>query len=620
MQKILTDIRMVAALLMASATLAACSSEDNITNEQPVQPTEHVYTMTVSAAKGGDATTRALSLDGKTLNATWAEGEEVTVYNNTKEALLGGTLKAQTSGANTTLKGELTGTIEAGDQLTLRFNSANYASQDGTLDYIAANCDYAEATVTVASVADGNITVTEAAADFQNRQAIVKFTLKDQDGNDINVSKLTISAESNRLVSTGGLRGSGAKTYYTGYTVDAGTGNTGVNGGYDQLLNGNIDTKWCVNKDTKSDGVWFVEFHTASAVQVDGYKLTTAEDTQDYSGRNPKNWTLKAKANSGDAWAVIDTKTGNTDMPAANHSSVDFDTDVIGGMYQYFRLEVSAVQSDDWFQLSEMQLFGCSERGFSFRYGDVNVTPAAATNELTVALNNQRGAPDTYTLTAIGDSYDYTYTKSGVTFESGKYYAITVKMTKVVRWLSSATPADYGMVVCAAGHLHKAKTAVPDGCTGVGILGKVTETGHGLILSLQEDTKKLSYFQIIYNSDAASYAGTTLRVLQSGCHTLTNYTKLGSTVVSGWAVAPIYDYEAIFINLGSTRRAQRGTGYGDNLNDYLTTGVGGAQLEGIFWSATGDDENSSNAFYFCRGWWASDEGTEILSIRPVLGF
>ena len=88
MKKFLTDIRTMAALLMASATLAACSSEDNIIDEQPVQPKGQVYTMTVSATKGGDAadsratTTRALSLDGedgKTLNATWATYEDVYV-------------------------------------------------------------------------------------------------------------------------------------------------------------------------------------------------------------------------------------------------------------------------------------------------------------------------------------------------------------------------------------------------------------------------------------------------------------------------------------------------------------------------------------------------------------
>ena len=55
--------------------------------------------------------------------------------------------------------------------------------------------------------------------------------------------------------------------------------------------------------------------------------------------------------------------------------------------------------------------------------------------------------------------------------------------------LSAATTSDVGKVVCAAGHLHDAKTAVPSGCTAVGILGKVTTTGHGLILALQEATQ-----------------------------------------------------------------------------------------------------------------------------------
>lgn len=426
--KRITNIRTLAVLLMASAAIVSCSVKEDIFEEETTIKEEpaKVYTLSVNATKGGDdEATKVLSLDGKTLNAAWAQNEEVTVYNNTKKVPLDGTLKAQSDGSSTTLKGNLTGTIENGDKLILRFNSGNYASQSGTLDYIAANCDFAEASITVSSVDGENNVIPTSKASFVNQQAIVKFILKDQDNNDLNVSNLTISAGSNRLVSAGGLRGSGTKTYHTGYTVDGGSGSTGVEG-YDKLLDGNTDTKWCSN--VKSDGVWYVEFHTASAVQVDGYKLTTGGDTKTYSGRNPKNWTLKAKVNSGDAWTVIDTKTGNTDMPAANCSSVDFETDV-QGMYQYFRLEVSAIQSGEWLQLSEMQLYGCSDRKFSFRYGNVNVTPASVTNELTVALNNQSGASDTYTLTSIDGRNKYTFTKSGVTFERGKYYAITVKMT-----------------------------------------------------------------------------------------------------------------------------------------------------------------------------------------------
>ena len=178
------NIFALAALLMASATVfTACSSDDNIISEQQPEQGVKTYTMTVQASKGDGATTRALSLSGSTLNAMWAEGEAVTVYNVTKSTDLTGTLIAQGSGASTTLKGELSGTIAENDVLTLKFLSPDYNTQDGTLTGSATSidkvCDYAEATVTMASVAGGNITTT-GDADFQNKQSFVKFTLKDK--------------------------------------------------------------------------------------------------------------------------------------------------------------------------------------------------------------------------------------------------------------------------------------------------------------------------------------------------------------------------------------------------------------------------------------------------------
>ena len=189
MKKMIKDIRTVAALLMASATFAACSSDDNIIEEQPVQPTEQVYTMTVNAQKGGDAadsraTTRALSLSGSTLNATWTAGDEVEVWTSDGTTTKYGTLTAETSGASTTLKGTLTTLPTSGEALLLKYLSPAYATQDGTLTGSATSidrvCDYATATD----------------ADFVNRQAIVKFTLKDKaDGTTaLSVSKLFVTA------------------------------------------------------------------------------------------------------------------------------------------------------------------------------------------------------------------------------------------------------------------------------------------------------------------------------------------------------------------------------------------------------------------------------------------
>ena len=423
------NILSMAALLMASATVfTACSNDDNITGEQPSALSQQTYTMTVNASKGGDdaATTRALTLgrnDANTknvLNATWAAGEKVAVYNVTKSKALDGYLEAQSAGASTTLKGSLTGTVEAGDALRLSFLNPIYSAQNGKLAYIASNCDYAVATVNVASVIGGNIT-TAAAAAFANQQAIVKFTLKDAGGNNLNASSLTIAAASNKLLK-GQLRNT-PETKHTGYTVTAGTGGFSDSESHTSLLDGNKETKWCSNS-----GTWNVTFNTASPVQVDGYTLTTGNDTGSESGRNPKNWTLKGKLNESDEWTTIATVTDDNTMPAANTTDVNFVVDNPGN-YQYFYFEVTATRGDGIMQLSELQLWKASDATTSV-YGPITITPASATNELTVALHNANGA-DTYTLTANVDGQTYPYVKSGVNFVDGKYYEITVKMPKL---------------------------------------------------------------------------------------------------------------------------------------------------------------------------------------------
>lgn len=201
MKKYIYNIYLLAVLFL---TVTACTKDDfsldssAIEKEQPVIKT---YTMTVNASKGEDvANTRGLSLDGSTLNSIWAVNEEVTVYNVTKNADLGGTLKAQSAGTSTTLSGTLSGTIENGDELTLKFHSPSYASQDGTLEYIAANCDYATANVTVSSVVGGNVTTD--AAHFVNQQAIVKFTLKNGGALLEETTKLAITVGSNSYTIT----------------------------------------------------------------------------------------------------------------------------------------------------------------------------------------------------------------------------------------------------------------------------------------------------------------------------------------------------------------------------------------------------------------------------------
>ena len=191
MKKYLTLIAMTVALV-------ACGREEL---PEPVEEPEAAtltYALTVEATKGADDTSKALSIDDSgaknVLKSTWTEGDAVSVYNVTTDETLSGTLTAQSSGASTTLKGSLTSTkgIGEGNTLQLEFQSPSYASQNGTLEYIAANCDYAVATVSVTDTSTPSITTS--AASFENQQAIVRFTLKNK-ANDaaISVTPLTVS-------------------------------------------------------------------------------------------------------------------------------------------------------------------------------------------------------------------------------------------------------------------------------------------------------------------------------------------------------------------------------------------------------------------------------------------
>ena len=179
MKKQIFSICSAVILWIAGVAMTGCNTNN------PTQPSvAQVYHVSIQAGKGDanqqNGPRRILSLTENTLNATWAAEEQVTVRNLTKEADLTGYLEAQSNGAQTMLSGDLEGVINAGDALELKFLSPAYTTQEGTLEYISAHCDYAVATIHVTSVNYDEITFQENIADFQNQQAIVKFTLMNE--------------------------------------------------------------------------------------------------------------------------------------------------------------------------------------------------------------------------------------------------------------------------------------------------------------------------------------------------------------------------------------------------------------------------------------------------------
>ena len=209
----ISSIKTLAIQLMVGVAFAACSSSDDSIIEQPVNPTEpKTYTMTVQATKGDAAGTRGLSLDGNTLNVKWNEGEEVIVAQD--ETTIG-TLTAQASSSGTTtLTGEVTGLDPNKDvsfylhSVDRRYNSIydglNHIDweQKGVLQKpaegidhsIETSYDFAACTVSKDKISiNGNEISVAGGIALASRQAIVKFTLLDQDGNPLdNVYRLKI--------------------------------------------------------------------------------------------------------------------------------------------------------------------------------------------------------------------------------------------------------------------------------------------------------------------------------------------------------------------------------------------------------------------------------------------
>ena len=202
-------------LIIALAALTACSSDNEVLNDQPiVSPTApKTYTMTIQATKGGDdATTRGLSLDGNTLNVKWNEGEEVIVA---QDETTRGTLTALASNngtTTTTLTGEVTG-LDPNKDVSFYLHSVNRRYNDvpenikdieqkgvllkpaeGEDRSIETNYDFAVCTVSKDKISINGTEISVAGGiALASRQAIVKFTLLDQNGNPLdNVYRLKI--------------------------------------------------------------------------------------------------------------------------------------------------------------------------------------------------------------------------------------------------------------------------------------------------------------------------------------------------------------------------------------------------------------------------------------------
>lgn len=158
--------------------------------------------------------TRAVELDGNSLNAVFNTSDKVCVFNYSTGYLDEGTLSPDANGAKANLTGTLTRKYSASDDLMLLYNYDTekdafcFTGQDGTFEGLQ-KYDCAAADVLVASVEGGKLKT--GTARFKNLQSMLRLEFRTDDGLPVKVSKLTVHSEGDMLFKTISFRGESEK-------------------------------------------------------------------------------------------------------------------------------------------------------------------------------------------------------------------------------------------------------------------------------------------------------------------------------------------------------------------------------------------------------------------------
>lgn len=138
-------------------------------------------------------------------------------------------------------------------------------------------------------------------------------------------------------------------TLFTGFTATSGTNVSATAYNYPKLVDGNLDasSSWHLNNDAQP---YYIEFNSDDPIIPKGYIFNT------YSANNfkPTDWVLKAKADAGDSWTTLSSK---SEQSLASGQEFQYACDNSGNnAYKYFRFEVSNDSKNIW--LTEIRLYG----------------------------------------------------------------------------------------------------------------------------------------------------------------------------------------------------------------------------------------------------------------------
>ena len=124
--------------------------------------------------------------------------------------------------------------------------------------------------------------------------------------------------------------------------------------GFQSLVDGNDDTKWCSNTGHENyDNGWWIVFKASDPIKPSYYRLFTGNDTGNSPDRNWKTWYIyggnfasdEEATKDAEGWVLIDEKVniGADQLPAANKTAAFFYTSTtVTTEYQYFKVVITA--------------------------------------------------------------------------------------------------------------------------------------------------------------------------------------------------------------------------------------------------------------------------------------
>ena len=133
------------------------------------------------------------------------------------------------------------------------------------------------------------------------------------------------------------------------------SGSSGFNGETaENLFDGKTGTKWCGPCNNESPA--YVIFKASEPCWLNGYTITTANDTKDYSGRNPKDWKIYG-SNDRNTWTELVTVSNDDKLQGENYTPYEYThANAIDTPYIYYKWEITATKGDINVQVSEFSI------------------------------------------------------------------------------------------------------------------------------------------------------------------------------------------------------------------------------------------------------------------------